>query len=93
MKLNDAPCSHEMMVRGNGSHDAPFRWEYCDRLRRFTKWWDQVYDDWWQNPTNGAWIKVRWTLNFEVLEGLVEHGVEKVKETWTWKYADVEEVW
>ena len=93
MKLNDAPCSHEMMVTSRGSHDAPCRWEYCDELRRFTKWWDKVYDDWWQNPTNGAWIKVRWTLDFEVLEGLVENGVEKVKETWTWKYADIEEVW
>ena len=81
----------EAVITSRGSQPG-MRWEYCEELRTFTKWWDQVYEDWWQNPTNGAWHWVRWTLHFEMLEGVVEDGVAKVKEVWTWQYADVEEV-
>ena len=79
------------VVTTRGSQQG-MRWEYCDELRTFTKWWDQVYNDWWQNPSDGSWHWVQWTLHFDVLEGVVEHSVEKVKETRTWQYAEIEEV-
>ena len=80
----------QSVVTSRGSQQG-MRWEYCEELRMYTKWWDQVYNDWWQNPSDGSWHWVKWTLHFDLLQGVVEHGVEKVKEVWTWEYADAGE--